>query len=358
MKYRLNKFFARSSYSAATTEIIDLKINDPISQILIKLEALNVGSVPTAHPMALITKIELIDGSDVLFSLNGYETEALDFYHNHGQLRCNYNFLLTGSNFTRMLAINFGRYLWDKEYALDPLRFKNPQLRITLSPASGGCAATPVYVTCFANIFEDEVLPLKGFMMCKQIKQHATVSESHYYTDLPTDYPYRALYYRVYAASLEASWILSNLKISEDQDKRIPIDNTGLEILELLQQEYPPVKESLYCASAIAGRTQYITPCQYVTGWSTVWAGEAQAQNCAIYGGEGGNLLTYNLADGLNTQIKAEGWLPHGVFEIPFGVKDDPSDWYNVRGIGSLRADMTGGNTGNASIFLQHVRGY
>ena len=358
MKYRLNKFFARTSYSSDTTEIIPINIKDPISQILIKLEGLNVGSVPTAHPLALVTKVELVDGSDVLFSLNGYELEALDFYHNHGQLRCNYNFMLTGSNFSRMLAINFGRYLWDKEYAFDPLGFKNPQLRISLDIAAGGCAATPVYLTCFANIFEDEVLPLKGFMMVKQLKQHAVSSTVHVYTDLPLDYPYRALYYRVYAASLEASWLLSNLKISEDQDKRIPIDNTGLELLELLQQEYPPVKESLYIASAIAGRTHYIVPCQYVTGWSTVWAGEAQAQNCALYGGEGGNLLTYNLADGLNTQIKVEGWIPHGVFEIPFGKKDDPLDWYDVRSIGNLRADMTGGNTGNASIFIQQVRSY
>jgi len=358
MNYRLNKFFARQSYIADTTEIIPINIKDPISQILIKLEGLNVGATPTAHLMSLITKIEIVDGSDVLHSLNGYENEALDWYHNHGQLRCNYNYMLEGGTPTRMLAINFGRYLWDKDYAFDPTKFKNPQLRITLDIAAGGHACTPVYLTCFANIFEDGALSLKGFMMTKQLKQHAVVSGSHYYTDLPLDYPYRALYYRTYAASLEASWLLSNLKLSEDQDKRIPIDNTGLEILELLQQTYPPVKESFFAASAIAGRTLYITPCQYITAWSTEWSASAQAQNCSLYGGEGGNLLTYNLADGNNTQIKAEGWIPHGVFEIPFGLKDDSLDWYDVRGIGSLRADMTGGNTGNASIFIQQVRGY
>jgi len=358
MKYRLNKFFARASYSSDTTEIIPINIKDPISQIIIKLEGLNVGSVPTAHIVALIPKIEIVDGSDVLFSLNGYELEALDWYHNHGQLRHGYNYLLTGGYPTRMLAINFGRYLWDKEYVFDPTRFKNPQLRITLDIAAGGCACTPVYITCFANIFEDAVLSLRGFMMVKQLKQHAVASGTHYYTDLPLDYPYRALYYRVYAASLEASWLLSNLKISEDQDKRIPIDNTGEEILDLLQQEYPPVEEELFIASAVAGRTIYITPCQHVSVRGTTWSTTPQANNLASQDGEGGNLTTYQLADGLNQQIEVKGWIPHGVFEIPFGLKDDPADWYDVRGIGSLRADMTGGNTGNATIFIQQVRGY
>ena len=358
MKYRLNKFFARASYTSSTTEVIDINIKDPISQILIKLEGTNVGSIATAHPMALITKIELVDGSDVLYSLNGYETEALDFYHNHGQLRCNYNYLLTGGNITRMLVINFGRYLWDKEYAFDPRMFNNPQLRITLAVAAGGCACTPVYVTCFANIFENETLALRGLMMAKQLKQHAVASTIHYYTDLPTDFPYRALYYRVYANSLESSWLLSNLKLSEDQDRRIPIDNTGLEILELLQQEYPPVEENLYLAASAAGVAHYITPCQYVTAIASTWSTSTQANNWASQDGEGGYLTAYQLADGLNQQVCVKGWIPHGVFEIPFGMKDNPEDWYDVRGIGSLRADMTGGNTGNASIFIQQVRSY
>jgi len=346
MKYRLNKFFARVDRTSDTTEIIPININDPISQILIKFEGLNSTYATTAHPLESVTKIELVDGSDVLFSLNGKETEALDFYHNHGQLRANHNYIITGGTPSRMLAINFGRYLWDKEYAFDPKMFKNPQLRITLDIDAGGNAFSHNYLTCFANVFDDAVLPLKGMMMVKQLKTHAVASTIHYYTDLPTDYPYRALYYRTYAASLEATWLLANLKLSEDQDKRIPIDNTGLEILEMLQQEYPPVKESYWFAAAVAGRTLYITPTQWIKAQGTTWSTSPQANNMASADGEGGNLTVYQLADGNNQQIYVEGFIPHGVFEIPFGVKDDPDDWYDVRGIGSLRADMTGGNTG------------
>jgi len=358
MKYRLNKFFAQKSYVASATEVIPINVKDPISQIVIKFAGLNVSYTPTAHLLDCVTKIEIVDGSDVLFSLNGKETEALDFYHNHGQLRCNWNRMFEGATPTRMLVINFGRYLWDREYAFDPTRFKNPQLRVTLAISAGGHACTPIYLTCFANIFEDEVLPLKGFMMVKQIKQHAVVAASHYYTDLPTDFPYRGLYYRLYAVDIEPTDLLSNLKLSENQDSRIPVDNTGLELLELLQQEYPPVRESYWAASATTGRHLYITPCQYVNAIGSTWSTEAQAQNPAFDRGEGGQLDTIQLADGLNIMVHVEGWLPHGVFEIPFGVKDEPTDWYDVRGIGSLRADMLGGDTGNATIFIQQVRAY
>ena len=358
MKYRLNKFFSRATYDNDTTEVIPINIKDPISQILIKFEGLNSTAVPIAHMLECVKKIELVDGSDVLFSLNGKEAEGLDFYHNHGQLRCNYNRILDGATPSRIIAINFGRYLWDKEYAFDPKMFNNPQLRITLDIDAGGNTFTSNYLTCFANVFDEGVLSLRGFMMVKQLKTHAVANTIHYYTDLPTDFPYRALYYRGYAASMEATWLIAHLKLSEDQDKRVPLDNSGPEILEMLQQEYPPVRESYWFASAAAGRTLFITPCQWVTAQGTTWSSEAQANNLASEDGEGGNLTTIQLADGLNQQIKVEGWVPHGVFEIPFGVKDDPADWYDVRGIGSLRADMTGGAAGNASIFIQQVRPY
>jgi len=358
MKYRLNKFFARTTYSSDTTEVIPINIQDPISQILIKFEGLNSTYATSAHPLESVSLVEIVDGSDVLFSMKGKEVEALDWYDNHGQLRCNYNYIITGGTPTRMLAINFGRYLWDKEYALDPTKFKNPQLRITLDIDAGGNAFSYNYLTCFANIFENAALSLKGFFMSKVIKQHSITSAVHEYTDLPTDYPYRALYYRAYAASLEATWLLANLKISEDQDKRIPIDNTGLEILELLQQEYPPVREKFYFAAAVAGRSLYITPTQYVSAVASTWSATPQANNMSSADGEGGNLTVYQLADGNNQQIHVEGWIPHGVFEIPFGPKDDPADWYDVRNIGKLRADFTGGNTGTGRIFIQQVRGY
>ena len=357
MKYRLSKFFARSGYAANTTIVIDLNMINAISNIIIWLEAMNSQQIMTASPCACISKIELVDGSDVLYSLNGYEAEALDWYHNKGQFRANYNVALNGQRIEKVFAINFGRWLWDQNWAFDPQRFGNPQLRISLDIAAGGNAASDNYITCFANMFDEVTPSLQGFLMSKQIKTHAIASGTHYYTDLPLDYPYRALYYRTHAVALEASWLLANLKLSEDQDRKIPIDVTGIDLVRCLQESYPPVKESFFHESNTINKYLYHAACQWVTAFATRWANTGTTAAMACYAGEGGRLET--IASAIeNYQVDVKGWIPHGVFEVPFGRKDDPSDAYDIRGLGSLRSDMTGGNTGTASIFLQQYRPY
>jgi hypothetical protein len=202
MQNRINKFFAQKSYTDDTTEVIDIKINDVISNIILKLDTLNVGDANTEHPMAILTKIELVDGSEVLYSLDGFEAEALDWYDRGGRFGYQWNWALTGMSMTRTLAINFGRYLWDKEYALDPTRFKNLQLRVTIHHDAGGNAPSTVYLTAWANIFSSPPAGLRGFFMSKEIKQYTAADGTHDYTDLPLDYPIRGLYIQPFLRAL------------------------------------------------------------------------------------------------------------------------------------------------------------
>ena len=62
----------------------------------------------------------------------------------------------------------------------------------------------------------------------------------------------------------------------------------------------------------------------------------------------------------MNVELK--GWLPHGVWEIPFGDQADIGDWYDVTKIGSLRADITKtaelDTSDSVQIFLQQMRKY
>ncbi len=71
MNYRMATLHALKSYTADTTEIIDVNVRDPISQLIIELRVGNTADEMQAHPIACLTKIELVDGSDVLFSLSG-----------------------------------------------------------------------------------------------------------------------------------------------------------------------------------------------------------------------------------------------------------------------------------------------
>ena len=178
MKYRLAQLFAQKSYTADATETIDIDVADPISQLIIELGVVNVGSVaPTAHAIACLTKVELVDGSDVLFSLSGYEAEAADIYHN-GMLRANYNPYLDGMECQRFVGINFGRKLWDPMLAFDPKQFRNPQLKLTLDINAGGNAPVTNKLRVWANLFDEKVISPQGFLMHKLIKSYSMGSAS------------------------------------------------------------------------------------------------------------------------------------------------------------------------------------
>jgi hypothetical protein len=352
--------FAQKTYSADFTEIIDINLSDPISALVFDLQVHNsaAGSM-TLHPLASIPKIEIVDGSDVLFSLSSLEAEALAWY-NHKGFPSNYNYALAGGYVCRYVHVNFGRFLWDPLYAFDPTKFKNPQLKITIDLDGGGLSPTYVKVAVLALVFDQKVITPAGFISTKEIKNWTPGAAGHEYTDLPTDYPYRKFLLKCQTAGTEPGGKLANIKLSQDQDKQVIYDHDGNTILRAIAAEYPPVEETYFFASAATQRYLMIAPTQCVTAYSAVWAEEAAAHSTAFYDGDGGRLKVITSAVGDNLQIFVNGWLPHGVFAIPFGDQMDPDDWFDVRDIKSLRADVNAGAaaTGGIQIFLEQLRGY
>lgn len=358
MNYRQYKFHSRSTHTADTTIVIDINMVDPISVITLMFEFYKTSVVQTAHPLLAVKKIELIDGSDVLYSLDGFEAEALDWYNNGGKFRWNWNNGNTGGTYTRCIGLNFGRFLYDTEFAFDPQRFTNPQLRITLDVDAWAATATTVYLTGWASLFDQKTPSLRGFLMSKEIKEYSMTANVHEYTDLPLDYPYRAIYFRPYLLGTEPNQTVANIKISEDQDKKIPFDLGGQDLARIFIERYPVVEEEYLFSLDTAIRYLFIAPTTCVTATGAVWAEAAVAQDAAFYNGDGGKLNTIATANPSNTQIHVKGWVPHAVFEIPCGLKDDPTDWWDIRGLGSLRADITGAASATGYIFLQQLRTY
>jgi len=43
------------------------------------MKGTNNGHTPTAHPVKMVQKIEVVDGSDVLYSMTGVEAAAMNF---------------------------------------------------------------------------------------------------------------------------------------------------------------------------------------------------------------------------------------------------------------------------------------
>lgn len=360
MKHRITTIFAQKTYAADATEIIDINLSDPISALLFDCQIHNsaAGSM-TLHPLASIAKIEIVDGSDVLFSLSGLEADALDWYNNKC-FRSNYNYALAGGYCCRYVGLQFGRKLWDPMFAFDPTKFTNPQLKVTIDLDAGGLNPTYVKLAVHALCFDEKIISPQGFMMSKEIKSWVPTGGGHEYTDMPTDHTYRKMLLKCQTAGTEPGQLITGIKLSEDQDKRVIFDHQPDDLIRMILGEYPQVEEDYFFALNTSNRYLMIAPTTRVTAYGSVWAAAAVAQDEAFYDGDGGRLKTIAAANPSNTQIHVCGWLPHGVFLIPFGDQQDPDDWFDVRTIKSLRADVNAytAAAGGMQLFLEQLRSY
>lgn len=359
MNYRYATIFASKTYSADATEIIDINLRDPISALIFDFQQYQsaAGSM-TLHPLACVTKVELVDGSDVLFSLTGLEAEALDWYNNKA-FRESWNMCLAGNYFVRPFGINFGRFLYDPDFAFNPSAFKNPQLKVSLDINAGGLTGTYNKLAVHALCFDEKQIAPRGFMMAKEVKSYVPTGTGHEYTDLPTDYPYRKILVKCQTAGTEPGQLFTNFKLTEDQDKRVVFNHGSNELRVATLANYPRCQESYFFASATSARYLMIAPSTQVTALASEWAQAAAGHQTALYAGDGGRLEVITSAVGDNLQIDVAGWLPHGVHCTPLGDQMDPDDWYQVEAIKSLKADIShAAATGGIQLFLEQARMY
>jgi len=362
MNYRLATVLAREAVAADGTKVIDLNLADPVSRFEICYESTAVGSGQADHHAAkCVTKIELVDGSDVLYSLSGQEAQAVDFYHNRKE-PANQSKYLVGYNAEMVFNMNFGRFLWDPTMAFDPGKFTNPQLKITIDLGAGGVQSVAGFLTVVAHIFDGKTVTPTGFLMHKEIKNYGLGSASHEYTDLPTDYPYRKLFIAAQTEDVEMTGLLNTIKLSEDNDRKIPFNLTAKELLRYIVGQCPIYRESLILSAGGPSANFYCTPCHNIKAVATSFEVSNNPYTITLHSGDGGKGIIYGEGTLTNMIITVEGYAPHGAMEIPFGLQDDPADWYDVTALGSLRLDIlsiTGRTTADlVQIFLQQLRNY
>ena len=362
MNYRLATILAREAVSTDKTKVIDLNLVDPVSQIQIVYESTGAASgAPDALAAQCITKIELVDGSDILFSLTGAEAQAVDFYHRKKEPP-NQNIYLNGQRAEMVFNMNFGRFLFDPIYAFDPGKFTNPQLKITIDMGAGGVTSSAGFLTVLANLFDEKVVTPTGFLMQKQIKDYAFGAGTHEYTDLPTDYPIRKLFIKSLVPGTGADYIFNTIKLSEDNDKKIPLNHTIFDVLRMIVGQGAPYREFQVCTTGGSTGYFFITPTYWPKLSVLSWQGSNMPYTITLYGGDGGRGNLYGEDTITNINIGVEGYCPHGVLEIPFGLQDAPEDWYDVTKIGSLQLDIlsAGGMSSSQAcqVILQQLRKY
>jgi len=359
MKYRFVELLGLTTLANGAITTIDLDMSDPISELILDLRVTHgPGADSTEHNIKCFSKIEIIDGSDVLFSLDGAEMQALDIYHSGIHPRGGwFHYLQMESD--AQVAISFGRYLWDEILALDPTKFGNPQLKITFNTALGGRGVTAGKISVLAAMFDEKLISPTGFLMTKEIKQWTSVAAAHVYTDLPLDFPYRKLLLQSRLADYPPHWCFGNIKLATDQDKKVIVNGEFRDLLFSICRENAYISESI-TGPGVAGAlvTLSCTPTMDVKGVVDQWKNDQQGCDIASYE-SGGGTFQYWSEQSYNVVGILRGWAPHGTIAIPFGKQDVIEDWEDFSVVGNLKLDITDGiSDSTTKVFIQQYRTY
>lgn len=358
MKYRISQVLSEKTLGASGTEVIDLDVSDPISKLVFEYKVTR-GSVTNAgHVAGNISKIELVDGSDVLFSLSGKQMHALDYYDQAKSPYCYISNLVSVQEIIA-LGYNFGRHLWDPRFALDPKRFKNPQLKVTYSRTQNDASSSANTLKVLAMLFDEKQVTPEGFLMAKELKSYTAGAENSYeYTDMPLDYVLRKLLVEAYDDAYYPFQVANEIRLSEDNDKRVPIDEKISTLMKVINTLYPKYREAIYASLTTSAADFYVTP-----GYDIAIHAAAATQG-GIADIESGNLHS-PFALGSNGSYEhageVSGFNPHSVVPILFGDQSDPDDWFDVTKLGNLKCRVKSGSAGTAgaiALFTQQLRKY
>jgi hypothetical protein len=358
MGNRIAEVLSAESIATAGTKTIDLNISEPISRLTVQVRLTNATSTPAGHPASAITKIEVVDGSDLLFSMSGKEAQALNFYEND-VLPFTLCAFEAATIATAEMQINFGRFLWDKMLALDPQKFNNLQLKITHNKALGASTPTTGTIAVIAHVFDDSIANPVGFLMSKQVYSYALVASGQQSIDLPADYNYRKLLIGSLSAGNSPTSQLSKVKISLDNDRRVLINDMSVSDLAKMFAR-TTAQVTLIGLGSGSAITYYVTP-TYEMYMTITPMGSTLAASVTVNQGSGGT--TSILSDASKAfQSISHGYAPHGHVELPQGDQYDINDWLKASKSGNINVKLTAGSSvGSAStaeVIAQQLRTY
>lgn len=363
MRYRTPTILAASDLVAASgTKVIDINLRDIISRIMIYWQVTmpNVAGMDS-YQHRDIEKIELVDGSDVLFSMNGGQCQALNIYDRKVPTM-NYKQILPENSLASNYGIDFGRYLHDPMLALDPSRFRNLQLKITYDETNAKTGVTANEMQVMAEVFDEAVPSPIGFLMAKEHYSATSPGSGYTYIDLPTDHVLRKLLIQGYYAGQEPWYTFQEARLDEDNEKRIPFDWNIERYYRMMQAEWTQVVDEFVGQAAGGGFFDYyLTPTDYYTNPAIMSAAGSHAGIAASGWSHGGKVQLQGV-DGLSAATGiVKGYMPNHCVEFPFGDPKDPDDWYDVTKLGSLRLRLqygSGGALGTQAVVLQQLRRY
>lgn len=358
MNYRRTKILAAQALGIAGTKIIDINIVEKIAQLHFRLAVTTGAAQMISTPLDAITKIELLDGSNKLLELTGTTLDCVQFFDT-GKIGTKNVHNGKSVAHIETETVLFGRFPYDPMYSFDPKKFTNPQLRITFNCALCQAAATDLTLTITADVFDEKDVTPVGFMRNNTVYVYTPVAGTFAYVDLPTDLEIRKLIIQMHYLGVDFRTLLGEVKLSEDNDKRVPFDMTGDEFIEHNHGIYPKITQQADFYTSAGGHWIFAAPSSDAMQMIANVTAVRTLQTTNFYGNRF-SCGTANSTDHLRGFL--HGDLPWQSVCYPFGVQDDPNDWYKVENIGSLRLRIKAGGSVAAltvaSVILQQVFKY
>lgn len=360
MNYRHSLLLAPVDVGTAGVKTIDLNVTQKISRIEIRFKTTKSLSHMTAPGPANIPKIELVDGSKRIHSLTGFENQALAYYSHPGISMEHGQHIPTLSE-VDIYHIDFGRKLWDPLLAFDPAKFLNPQLQISHSESLADTSASVNELEVWLHLFDEKQISPIGYL--RAIEHHAfTPGASGSYEDvkLPEDYPIRQMLVRAYYAAKEPWYEISEARLDENNQERIPFEYADLESYYRRQKAVTPMGHTNFMAGVTTSARVFYIP--WTDFWASVTALPVAGASAMYTDGAscaGGYVSLVSAAD--RQQVgEARGYLPWHCFQFPMGDIGDLDDWYNPAGKKPrlrLRS-YTGGVSGTCQVVVEQFVKY
>ncbi|MEK7180671.1 MAG: hypothetical protein AAB706_04295 [Patescibacteria group bacterium] len=367
MKYREIYLEKDLTLADSGSKTVEIAVVDPISELYIKLYATNGATSNKGSPIArCISKVEVFDGADKLFSMDGRLAHALAYYRSERIPMTTLNSI--GSYVQSVhIPIRFGRRLWDHQLALVPQAFRNLQLKITWDLAAINAVGATGFVTgsgkmsVIARVMEGVDPAPTAFIMSKDHFSFTSAASGDERVSLPTDFPYIDLMVRAFESGVDVTDSITNLKLSLDFDKDIPFDLTTVDIKGRMIEMFGEVELPHFILSDDAEAHE-----SWVGIESNISAVSASADiivSCTTLSGGKYTLQLLNdagVAQNAKTVFtRILGQVLWNCYYHGFGNLDDPTSYLAAPEHGDIKVHLTQGNAGaECNIVLSQLRSY
>jgi hypothetical protein len=361
MPYRDYVVEYQKSLDDVGTLIKDINVTDPVSALYFEFQGTNGATSNKDNFLSdVISKIEITDGANVLYSLSLAQLEALDFYKTYRTPALFPSSFASGIQ-RHGVYLYFGQWLWDDQFSMNFGRYKNPQIKITTnanairSTGATGFLAGYLKATIVAKIMEGAAAS-PYYLMAKELESFTSASSGEKRIDLPVDLTYRMLMLRAWKQQSDINEIVSDIKLTMDSDKFVPVNRKVQQLDAEAFAEYGVgrIKHDIITQHQVAFRMLFNKePSLVVYPWE-----DASPPIVGIrytWSSEGKLDLTDNAGTLITTDqaftCVEEGHALHATLPILFGQLYAPDTWLNPRIYNKFEAVLTQA-TADASVSI------